>query len=62
MRWFGIIGIVLTFLTSVFNAVRIRSVHLLVNSQLTKVLERVGLLERTLQDADIDVPSSTPEP
>lgn len=60
MNW-GVLAVaVLTFLTAVFGYLstrrKIREVHVLVNSQLHTVLDRVTQLTETLQDADVDVP------
>ena len=63
MRWFVLAGLVLTFLTTFVgflqsrrNAAKISEVHVLVNSQLHAVLDRVEQLKGTLVGAGIDVP------
>lgn len=57
------LGIIITFVTaivgaaaSVGNRKRINEVHVLVNSQLHDVLDRVTQLTVTLEGAGVDVP------
>jgi hypothetical protein len=66
MSWLVLAGIVITFCTSVAGAVatlgnrrRIGEVHVLVNSQLTAVVDRVTLLTATLERAGVEVPPDT---
>jgi hypothetical protein len=63
VSWLVLAGIVITFLTSVAGAVqsrqnksKIAEVHVLVNSQLHAVLDRVTQLTETLERADVAVP------
>ena len=63
MSWLVLAGIVITFATSVIglietrgNRQKIAEVHVLVNSQLHAVMNRVEQLRTALQDADVDVP------
>jgi hypothetical protein len=62
-QWVVLAGVVVTFATSVVGFVsahrKIGEVHVLVNSQLTAVVERVSLLTATLERAGVEVP---PEP
>lgn len=60
-----ITGLVLAIAVSVMTLIRlfrterkIQEVHVLVNSQLSKVLARVTQLTSTLEEADIEVPES----
>ena len=60
-------GLVLTFATALLgflqsrrNTARIGEVHVLVNSQLHAVLDRVEQLKGTLTAAGIDVPDKPP--
>ena len=63
MSWLVLAGIVITFGTAIVGAVaslgnrrRINEVHVLVNSQLHTVLNRVDQLVGVLRAADVDVP------
>lgn len=60
MSWLVFAGIVLTFLSSVVGfwqtRRKIREVHVLVNSQLHAVLDRVTQLTGTLHEAGVAVP------
>ena len=63
MRWFVLIGLVLTFGTAVLgflqskrNTAKIGEVHVLVNSQLTAMMKRVDQLTGVLQGAGLEVP------
>ena len=65
MKWFVLAGLVLTFLTALLgylqsrrNQQKIGEVHVLVNSQLHSVLQRVDQLTGALTEAGIDVPKS----
>jgi hypothetical protein len=60
-----ITGLVLAIAVSVMTLIRlfrterkIQEVHVLVNSQLSKVLARVTQLTSTLEEADIEIPES----
>jgi uncharacterized membrane protein len=69
-KWVILAGVILTFLTAVFgawqawlNRRRIEEVHVLVNSNMTKVLDRLGVsqgrsaqLEGSMKDAGMEVP------
>jgi hypothetical protein len=67
VSWVVLAGIVLTFGGNVLGWLatrrKIREVHVLVNSNMTEVLRRLGVsqersgqLEKTLMQADVDVP------
>lgn len=67
MRWITLATAVLGFLTSAAGFavlfVRVQAVHVLVNSNLTKVMARLGIeqdrsaqLTDSLKDAGVDVP------
>ena len=64
--WPELAVVILTFLTALTgyvqtrrNTAKISEVHVLVNSQLTAVVDRVAQLTGTLRDAGLDIP---PEP
>jgi hypothetical protein len=60
MSWLVLGGIIITFATSVVGFVstrrKVQEVHVLVNSQLHDVLERVDQLKATLAAAGVDIP------
>jgi hypothetical protein len=60
VSWVVLAGIIITFVTSVAGLAglrrKVQEVHVLVNSQLTTVLERVTQLTGSLEAAGIDVP------
>jgi hypothetical protein len=63
VSWLVLAGILITFGTAIVGAVaslgnrkRINEVHVLVNSQLHTVLNRVDQLVGVLRAADVDVP------
>jgi hypothetical protein len=63
VNWLVLAGVLVTFVTAVIglwqtlqNQRKIAEVHVLVNSQLKRVLNRVDQLRGALQDADVDVP------
>lgn len=66
MNWFVLAGVVITFATSVVGFVstrrKVSEVHVLVNSQLHAVLERVTQLTAELERADVPVPPPPPAP
>lgn len=59
-NWLALGGVVLTFLTALLGFWRllrkVAEVHVLVNSQLKTVLDRVSQLTGTLEEAGVDVP------
>jgi hypothetical protein len=69
--WVVLAGLVVTFCTALLgfvqsrqNAARIQQVHILVNSNLTKVMDRLGIeqtrtaqLKDSLSRAGVDVPA-----
>jgi hypothetical protein len=62
-QWLVLAGILVTFATAVIglrqtlvNQRKIGEVHVLVNSQLHAVLDRVAQLTETLTEAGVDVP------
>ena len=62
-QWLVLAGILVTFATSLVglwqtrtNQRKIGEVHVLVNSQLHAVLDRVAQLTETLTEAGVDVP------
>ena len=64
-QWLVLAGIVITFATSLVglwqtrtNQRKIGEVHVLVNSQLHAVLDRVAQLTETLTEAGVDVPDA----
>jgi hypothetical protein len=60
VSWVVLAGIVITFVTSVVGFMstrrKVAEVHVLVNSQLHDVLDRVAQLTLTLEGAGVDVP------
>ena len=63
MNWIVLAGVALTFATACVglagtlrNQRQITQVHVLVNSQLHAVLDRVSQLTATLEQAGVDVP------
>lgn len=60
MQWLALAGVVLTFAAVVIAFLQLRrkvaEVHVLVNSQLTAVLQRVAQLTAALENAEIEVP------
>lgn len=60
MNWITLTGVILTFLAAVFGYLQTRrkiaEVHVLVNSQLHDVIDRVSQLTKTLDDHGIDLP------
>lgn len=66
MNW-GVLAVaVLTFLTAVIGYLstrkKIAEVHVLVNSQLHEVLDRVTVLTSALDKAGVEVPPETAKP
>jgi hypothetical protein len=59
-QWLVFAGILVTFLTSVVGFLstrrKVAEVHVLVNSQLHDVLDRVAQLTGALEHAGVDVP------
>jgi hypothetical protein len=64
VNWIVLAGIVLTFATSLVGFIstrrKVAEVHVLVNSQLHTVLERVAQLTAALHSADVPVPPAPP--
>lgn len=60
MQWLALAGVVLTFAAVVIAFLQLRrkvaEVHVLVNSQLSTVLQRVAQLTAALEKAEIEVP------
>jgi hypothetical protein len=60
VSWLVLAGVVVTFVTSVIGFLstrrKVAEVHVLVNSQLHDVLDRVSQLTVTLEAAGVDVP------
>lgn len=60
MQWLALAGVVLTFAAVVIAFLQLRrkvaEVHVLVNSQLSTVLQRVVQLTAALENAEIEVP------
>lgn len=65
MSWLVLAGILVTFVTSVVGFLstrrKVAEVHVLVNSQLHDVLDRVSQLTVTLEAAGVDVPDAPKE-
>jgi hypothetical protein len=64
MQWIVLAGVVVTFMTAVLGFLQLRrkvaAVHVLVNSQLTTVIDRVAQLTQALTASGIDVPPPPP--
>lgn len=60
VQWLALSGVILTFATVVTGFLQLRrkvaEVHVLVNSQLSTVLQRVAQLTSALEHAEIEVP------
>jgi hypothetical protein len=67
MNWLALAAIVIGGAVNVYVAVSVKKVHVLVNSNMTEVLKRLGKeqdrtaqLTGTLKDANVKVPPAEP--